>query len=186
VSIDPGNPWWAHRQLLAREAVLSALINMALAGSITWLRFGGDAQVPVWGLSGLVADAVPSTVLPVLLMTMAITLIARRRQRMMQSAGAPLARCRSRLRHAPSGVIARALALATLALAVVLPATALGFSLFDAPGIRLTAAVTLKLAQAAMLGVVLGPVAVICVLSEAGRPPDNDYLYEDCSQPVDQ
>ncbi len=138
MSIDPGNPWWAHRHLLA------------------------------------------------LLMTMAITLIARRRQRMTESAGAPQARCRSRLRHAPSGVIARALALAILALAVVLPVTALGFSIFGAPGIPLTTAVTLKLAQAAVLGAVLGPVAVVCVLSEAGCPPDNDNLYEDCSQPVDQ
>jgi hypothetical protein len=152
--------------MLAREAALAACINVLLALAITWLRYGSYSSVPVWGLSGLVADAVPSTVLPVTLMSVALTLVVRRRQRALVALGLPQATFRSRLRQLPEGLIARALALAALALAVVLPVTALMFSASGAQHVSLAGAMTVRLLQACLLGVVCGPVIVVRTLCE--------------------
>ena len=66
------------RRHVAREAVVSALINGALSLGFTFLAFSGTGGIPVWGASGLVADSVPQGFMIGLMGSLVPSLLTRR------------------------------------------------------------------------------------------------------------
>jgi len=156
------NPWITYRKLLAREALVSAVINVVLSGGIAWARFGHQPRIPVWGTSGLLLDAVPSTALPVLLMSVALTLIVR--QRLKQSPvmvdGPTLVTC------LPKSLPMRALALALLSTLLLVAISGFVFTLFGTQWVSTISTMTIKCVQAAVIGLILGPIIVVRTLYE--------------------
>jgi hypothetical protein len=155
------------RALLLQDACVAACINMAIGGTITWLMFGRLHEVPVWGRSGLVLDAIPSTFMPVLGLSFGVSSAVRQRLRAGRLAGIDRNLHVPRwMRWIPQSVPLRALALATSTTAFVLPLTALGFRLYDVASLLLPSVFALKLAQLAIIGLVVGPIVVYRVLAD--------------------
>ncbi len=147
------------RALLLRDACVAAGINVAIGTTITWLVFGRVHDVPVWGGHGLVFDAIPSTFLPVLGLCFGVSSAIRQRRKTGRLAGVDSdLNTPTWLRWMPRRVALRALCLATLTTAIVLPLTALAFRVFAIESLVLPAVFALKLAQLAMLGLLLGPI----------------------------
>jgi hypothetical protein len=147
------------RRLLLNDACVAACINVAIGATITWLVFGRLHEVPVWGGSGLVFDAIPSTFMPVLGLCFGVSSAIRKRSNAGRLAGidsdliAP-----AWMRWMPKPVVLRALCLATLTTAIVLPLTALGFRIFAVESLVLPVVFALKVGQLAMIGLLLGPI----------------------------
>ena len=121
--------------------------------------FGRLHEVPVWGWSGLVFDAIPSTFLPVLGLCFGISSAMRQRGKIGRLAGIDAdPRESAWLRFIPGSVPLRALCLAALTTAIVLSLTALGFRLFDVVSLVLPSVFALKLGELAIIGLLLGPV----------------------------
>lgn len=98
------------RGLIARETAISMAINSALNLGFTLLAFGGKAEVPVWGVGGLLFDLVPTCFMISLMGSVVPSLINRRH-----------------LSPAPSirFILLRGLLLALLAVLVLVPTVAL-------------------------------------------------------------
>ena len=147
------------RALLLKDSCVAACINMAIGGAITWIMFGRLHEVPVWGRSGLVLDAIPSTFMPVLGLCFGLSSAMRRRIQVGR-----LARIDAELnapawiRLLPGSMPLRALCLAALTTAAVLLVTALGFRLLNVGSLMLPSVFGVKLAQLAIIGLLLGPI----------------------------
>lgn len=149
------------RTLMLKDSLIAACINMAIGGTITWLLFGRLHQVPVWGRSGLVLDTIPSTFMPVLGLCFGISSAIRRRSKAGRLAGIDVELpAPAWMRWIPRSVPLRALSIAALTTAILLPLTALGFHLCRVESLLLPAVFTLRLTELAALGLLLGPVVV--------------------------
>jgi hypothetical protein len=152
---------------LIREALIAAGINMAIGTAVTCFLFGRLAQVPVWGAGGLVVDTIPSTLVPVAMMTLGLSSGMRRRIKAGKVPHPPAGfRLWPLIEMLPANLILRSLTLALAAAAIAVPLTALGYWLMGAVTLPFGRALALKLVQFGLEGLVLGPVVVLRVLHE--------------------
>jgi hypothetical protein len=66
------------RGLIARETAISMAINSALNLGFSLLAFGSKAEVPVWGVGGLLFDLLPTSFMITLMGSVVPSLINRR------------------------------------------------------------------------------------------------------------
>jgi len=69
------------RGILLRETMISTVPNAVVSAGFVWLLFGGQETIPLWGMTGLAFDLVPTTFMLTLMTTIALTLIFRKRGR---------------------------------------------------------------------------------------------------------
>ena len=152
---------------LIREALISAGVNMTIGAGVTCFLFGRLAQIPVWGAGGLVVDTIPSTLVPVALMTLGLSTGIRRGLK--TGKVPPLSvgfRRWTLIDMLPANLILRSLTLAVAAAAIAVPLTALGYWVMGAVTLPFGRALELKLVQFALEGLALGPIVVLRVLHE--------------------
>lgn len=70
-----------HRRNVQTETLISVVINTAISGGFAWGLFHGVDSIPLWGSQGIVVDLVPTVFMITLVLTIALTLITRRRLR---------------------------------------------------------------------------------------------------------
>jgi hypothetical protein len=150
-----------------REALIAAGINMTIGAGVTCLLFGRLAEVPVWGAGGLVVDTLPSTLVPVALMTLGLSTGIRRGLKAGKVPRLPPDFGRWRpIAMLPANLILRSLTLAAAAAAIAVPVTALVYLGLGSVTLPFGRALALKLLQFALEGLVLGPVVVLRVMQE--------------------
>lgn len=112
----------AHRRYFATEMAVAAAINALLSGAFCFLVFGGQAQVPISGWGGVVADAAPQSFMIALMSCLVPTLLTRRRMAA-GAVGAMPRWCRLPRALAPraAAIAAAAALLAVVAHAILLP-----------------------------------------------------------------
>ena len=151
----------AFRRYVLIEAAIGALINAALAAAFVTAMFAGRPLV-LWGVGGLVLDFVPATFLPVLAMTIALTVLTRRRQRLGRTpriAAPPL--------PLVTNPVLRGLLFAGIATVVLGGAGAALMAWWWSPDASFAAIFVFKLAY----GAVLGAAAAAIVVGAALRDP---------------
>jgi len=67
----------SERGFLARQFAINLLVCVVMTIVMTTLIFHGRASAPLWGMGNLAFDLVPSTVLPTLAATLAISKVTR-------------------------------------------------------------------------------------------------------------
>ena len=115
------------RRYLAVETAISVFLNVLVSAAFAWFPFHGADYVPLWGPFGIAVDLVPTTFMITLMVSIALTLITRRRVRAGQvPALNPTAISYPGFRWLPRQVVWRAVALAmTLTVVLVLGFVAL-------------------------------------------------------------
>jgi hypothetical protein len=152
---------------LIREALIAAGINMVIGTAVTCFMFGRLVHVPVWGAGGLVVDTIPSTLVPVAMMTLGLSSGMRRGIKSGKVPQLPAGFRRwALIEMLPANLILRSLTLALAAAAIAVPLTALGYWATGAVTLPFGRALALKLVQFALEGLALGPVVVLRVLQE--------------------
>jgi hypothetical protein len=152
---------------LIREALIAAGINMTIGAGVTCFLFGRLVQVPVWGAGGLVVDTIPSTLVPVAIMTLGLSTGTRRGLKAGKIPKLPVDFRRWRpIEMLPANLFLRSLVLAVAAAAIAVPLTAIGYGVMGAVTLPFGRALALKLVQFALEGLVLGPIVVLRVLHE--------------------
>lgn len=159
-----------HRRYLAVETATSVVLNIVVSAAFAWIPFHGADNVPLWGPRGIAVDLVPTTFMITLMVSIALTLITRRRVRTGQVAGLnPAVVGFSGFRWLPRQVVWRALALATALTAILVPAFVALFVVAHVELLPFDAFFVFKLIYGGLLAVVVTPVILLAALADPGR-----------------
>jgi hypothetical protein len=149
------------RKYVAAETLISVFMNSLLSAAATWLAFGGDAQIRLWGSAGLALDFIPQSFMVGLMSALMPTLLTRKRRRQgrpLHLAGAPPA--------LPRNLLLRALVFAVATVVVAGGVAVLLLALFGPHTYSLDAVFVLKTGYGAAVAVVVTLIALSAVLRE--------------------
>lgn len=144
-----------HRAYIRKETAISAVINIAIGAAFFILLFRGQANVPLWGTSGLILDCVPQGFMVGLMSVLPPCLITRHRLR--NGLVAPISGSMPRL---PRSLLLRALMMAVLTLAALTALAALLASAFDVKSLPFTLALVLKALVGGVVALLVTPPAL--------------------------
>lgn len=150
------------RRHVLREAAIGAAITAVLSLGFVVAMFGTSGAVPVFGMPGLIADAVPQNFFGALMCMVVPSLITRKRVR------AGLVAPADALPLLPRSIGLRALALAVLATVVGTTIAALSLAWVASP-IPIAQVMIAKSAYGAALGAVVGALAARAALGDEVR-----------------
>jgi len=142
------------RRHVAREAVVSALINGALSLGFTFLAFSGMREIQMWGASGLVVDSVPQGFMTGLMGALVPSLLTRRAVLSGRLHGATA--FATPARH----IVVAAILSALLAAALLTGVVAAILAIEGSPVIGFGSALVLKTALGAALGALVTTIAL--------------------------
>jgi len=156
----------AHRRYLKVETTIAVAINAVISALFAWGLFRGAAAVPLWGAAGIGLDLVPTVFMITLMMTIALTLITRKRMRAgaidpLRGIDAP-----AWLAWLPHNVLLRALALALPLTAILVPASVSVLAAAGASSMGFATFVGFKILYGAAVGALVTPIIVLRVLHE--------------------
>ena len=141
---------------LVRETAISVAINAALSAGFCWLVFGGAATVPVWGVTGLVADYVPQAFMIGLMGSLVPGLLTRR------------ARLTGRVGTADAGpkgaIVRRAIGFACASVGAALAVSATGFAASGMTTLPFATALAIKVSSGIVLALIVTPRAIRAAL----------------------
>ncbi len=149
----------AQRRYVRTEMLVAAIINAVLSIVFVLIMFGGHQTIPVSGRGGLVVDAVPQTLMIVLMSILVPTLLTRRRVAAGRIAALPGAS------HRPHNVLLRSMLAAILAAAIAWILHAASMPL-TGDYWSFAAALSFKTAYGAILGATVARFAVGMALKD--------------------
>ena len=156
------------RKYIARETVIGMVINTLLSCAFAFAVAHGRTTIPLWGAKGIAVDFIPQTFLMMFAVTLAVTLLTRKRLRAgqvlpMQKGGSVVARL-------PQNAFLRALTVG-LVLAVVLTPLCSGvLHLAGVDGVSARAFITLKAIYGAVVTAFVTPTIVKAAMVPPMRP----------------
>jgi hypothetical protein len=152
---------------MARETVVSLFFSIALSEFFGWLIFHGSSIVAPWGPHGLVADAVPQTFMMTLMCVLIPSLLTRVRLGKGQCANVRvLPGLETAAAPTRSGIALRAAIIAVVVMAIGVGATAAVMATAFPEGMAFPVMMAFKGVYGAIVGLVVTPLAITCVLHE--------------------
>ncbi len=148
-------PAQAQQKHLLRETAVSVVINAFLSAFFVWLIFGGRAQVPLWGSSGLARDFIPQTFVIALMATLVPSAITRKRLRNGQ-----LGPGRTRATKLPRNLFVRALLFAIAVTAAAVPAVVAILGVGAIKSLPFASVLILKVGYGALLALIVTSLAL--------------------------
>lgn len=161
----------AHRRYLVGETAISIAVNAAVSAAFAWGLFHDVTEVPLRGVQGIGVDLVPTVFMITLMLTLALTLVTRRRMRAgtlfgLHGGTGALPRPLAML---PGNVLLRALVLALALTAMLVPASIALLAVAGTESMPLGAFVGFKVLYGAALGAVVTPLVLLRALADAPR-----------------
>ena len=151
----------AARAYLAREVLISLLINAILSALFVWLVFGTVSVVPVWGAGGLAFDFLPQTFMISLMSVLVPSALTRRRRR-----GGAVERCEPFLPWLPRNLFLRALSVAVVSTILFSSAGALLLDAAASEPVPIAIVAAFKTAYGALVAIIVTPLALCVALGE--------------------
>lgn len=156
-----------HRRYLAVETAISVVLNVLVTAAFAWFPFHDEDSVPLWGPLGIAVDLVPTTFMITLMVSIALTLITRRRVRAGHVPGLnPAAMSYPWYGWLPRQVVWRAVALGMTLTVVLVPGV---IALFVLAGINLLpfdSFFLFKLIYGGLLAILITPVILTAALAD--------------------
>ena len=147
------------RAYVIRQTMVGVAINSSLSFVFAWLVAGARASIPLWGARGMAIDFIPQTIMMMFAMTLAVTLLTRRRIRM----GELLP-----IDHAPRlphNALLRALLVNVLTAAICCPATVAALHIADVRDLPVRSFIAMKVVYGAVVTFIVAPRIVRAALA---------------------
>lgn len=149
------------QRFLIIDTGVNAIISGILSALFAVLVFGGRNRIPLWGLDGLLVDLIPTVFMIALMMTLGLTLFTRMR---CAKGRAPLLDGRNML---PANVVFRALTMAGLATALLVPPS-LGLLVLLGPETwSYTAVLVFKIVYGTAVAILITPIILKSAMRDA-------------------
>lgn len=152
------------RRYLNSQLAVSAVLNAVISALFVWLMFGGMESIPLWGMTGLAFDLVPTTFMITLMTTIALTLVTRATVRR----GLPRL---DRQPNLPANFLLRAVLLAVVATLLLVPLTTAVLWLLWEQDWSYWTVMVFKIAYGVALGFLVTPIVVRAALSDRVQQP---------------
>jgi len=149
-----------HRRFLGKQLAISAVLNAAICALFVWLMFGNLDAVPLWGLSGLAVDLIPTTFMITLMTGVALTLASRSAVRSGKLAGL---QWRARM---PRNALLRGLLLAAIAVSLLVPFSIALLSSVWTLDWSFRTVMLFKVVYGVVLGSLVTPLVVLAALGD--------------------
>ena len=146
-----------HARYVRTETLIGVVLNVIVSAILAWVVVPKPPGViSLWGMGGIAFDLVPTTFMIVFMTSIALGLLTYKR--LSDAKVTPLPRARAGLAgRLPGFVPGRALILALIACATLLPLTVLGLTALGVESMRLWPFVAFKAAYGALIAVLFMP-----------------------------
>lgn len=150
---------------VASEMRVAAVVNSALTVLAAWLTFSDSDPVPVWGLSGVAFDLIPSTFMPVLAMSLLTPVILHLRRTKESIPACDRDELGTWSRWLPRQLFARSFLLSCLWLVAFVPFGAVLLWSSGWTSVSLTSVLVVKALWGMAVGATVCPVIVLSSIS---------------------
>jgi hypothetical protein len=154
-----------HRKYVRTETTIGVVLNVVASAVIAWTVVPKPPGIiPMWGMGGIAFDLVPTTFMIVLMTSIALGIITRKR--LAGGKVAPLARAQAgRARMLPTSIPGRAVVLALIACATLLPVTLGLLMLLGVEAMALWPFVLFKAVYGVIVAVIFMPPLLLSALT---------------------